>query len=399
MPRRMVATSRMEQGQPLVHLGLGIGAVLGEDLVAQVAIDDPPSLLPGRDGGQAAVADERADGPGGERLVGLERVIHGWHRTMPRMPPDQRRIGAHLPLATGMVRAVDRAHEIGADALQIWTDNPTAWRRRAEPPTELDAFVERLGVHGIGPVAIHAAYLCNLAGPDPAFFAATVDILATELRGAPSFAARFVNVHIGSHRDSGVDVGVARVAEGIRLTLAEVDDAPDAARLVLENSAGAGWGLGVDLDELAAIADAIDARGRAPPPGGLLPRHGARVGRRARRQRPRGHRRLPGQLRRAHRPRPPGHDPPQRLALRARLAAGPTRAPRRRSDRAGRSRAPAPSPGRGPRRGHPGDARHGRGLRRDQPRPGAGPRGRTTARGPAPRGVHLRSARTRTAPA
>ena len=116
--------------------------------------------------------------------------------------PTERRIGAHLPLATGMVRAVDRAHEIGADALQIWTDNPTAWRRRAEPPTELDAFVERLGVHGIGPVAIHAAYLCNLAGPDPAFFAATVDILATELRGAPSFGARFVNVHIGSHRDT-----------------------------------------------------------------------------------------------------------------------------------------------------------------------------------------------------
>ena len=184
---------------------------------------------------------------------------------MPRMPPDQRRIGAHLPLATGMVRAVDRAHEIGADTLQIWTDNPTAWRRRAEPPTELEAFVERLGVHGIGPVAIHAAYLCNLAGPDPTLFAATVDILATELRGAPSFRARFVNVHIGSHRDSGVDVGVARVAEGIRLTLAEVDDGPDAARLVLENSAGSGWGLGADLDELAAIADAVDGEG--------VPRH------------------------------------------------------------------------------------------------------------------------------
>ena len=108
---------------------------------------------------------------------------------MPRMPPDQRRIGAHLPLGTGMVRAVDRAREIGADALQIWTDNPTAWRRRAEPPSELDAFVERLRAADIRPVSIHAAYLCNLAGPDPTFFAGTVDILATELRGAPSFGA------------------------------------------------------------------------------------------------------------------------------------------------------------------------------------------------------------------
>ena len=40
------------------------------------------------------------------------------------------------PLGAGMVKAVDRAHEIGADALQIFADNPTAWRRRrraAEP--------------------------------------------------------------------------------------------------------------------------------------------------------------------------------------------------------------------------------------------------------------------------
>ena len=184
---------------------------------------------------------------------------------MPRMPPDPRRIGAHLPLATGMVKAVERAREIGADAMQIWTDNPTAWRRRSEPPAELDAFVEGLRANDIRPVSIHAAYLCNLAGPDPTFFASTIGILATELRGAPAFGARLVNVHIGSHRDSGVAAGVARVAEGIRLTLAEVDDGPDAAMLVLENSAGSGWGLGTNVQELSAIADAADREG--------VPRH------------------------------------------------------------------------------------------------------------------------------
>ncbi len=152
---------------------------------------------------------------------------------MRRMPTDERRIGAHLPLADGMVRAVERAHDIGADAMQIWTDNPTAWRRRAAPPDELDAFVERLRLHDIRPVSIHAAYLCNLAGPDPTFFANTIEILATELRGAPSFGASLVNVHLGSHRDTGLAAGIRRVAEGIRLTLAEVDDGPNAAMLVL----------------------------------------------------------------------------------------------------------------------------------------------------------------------
>jgi deoxyribonuclease-4 len=160
-----------------------------------------------------------------------------------------------------MVKAVERAHTIGADALQVFADNPTAWRRRSEPPRELPAFRERLVALDIAPLAIHAPYLVNLAGPDESFFGRSVSLLANELRVAPGFRARFVNVHIGSHRGSGVDVGTARLAEGLRLVLAEVDDNPEAPMVVLENSAGGGFGLGTDVAELAGIADAIAAQG------------------------------------------------------------------------------------------------------------------------------------------
>src|SRR5574340_345972 len=142
------------------------------------------------------------------------------------MLPDGRRLGAHLPLGAGMVKAVERAHEIGANTLQVFADNPTAWRRRTDPPREAGAFRRRLAELDIAPVAIHAAYLVNLAGPDEAFFANSVAVLANELRVAPDFAARFVNVHVGSHRGTGVEAGVARVAEGLRLVFAEVDRPP-----------------------------------------------------------------------------------------------------------------------------------------------------------------------------
>jgi deoxyribonuclease IV len=177
------------------------------------------------------------------------------------MLPDGRRIGAHLPLGGGMVAAVERAHAIGADALQIFADNPTAWRRRAAPPRELPAFVARLEALGIGPVAIHAPYLINLAGPDEELFATSVSVLAHEMRSAPSFRARYVNVHVGSHRGSGLEAGTARVAEGVAQVLDQVDETPDAAMLVLENSAGSGFGIGATVDELAGLADAIAARG------------------------------------------------------------------------------------------------------------------------------------------
>lgn len=177
------------------------------------------------------------------------------------MPPAERRLGAHLPLGLGMVKAVDRASEIGANAIQVFADNPTAWRRRLEPPKELPAFQQRLAELSIEPVAIHASYLVNLAGPDGAFHAASVGVLASELRVAPGFRARFVNVHVGSHRGAGVEAGTARLVEGLCLALAEVDDGPDAAMVALENSAGGGFGLGVDVTELAGIADAAAARG------------------------------------------------------------------------------------------------------------------------------------------
>lgn len=183
---------------------------------------------------------------------------------MPRMLPDGRRLGAHLPLASGMVKAAERAHAIGADTLQIFTDDPTAWVRRAEPPAEVNAFRSRIADLGIGPIAIHAAYLVNPAGPDPSLFARTVEMLVHELRGATAFDARFVNAHIGSHRGAGVADGVTRVADTVDRVLAEVEDGPDAAMLVLENSAGSGWGVGTSVDELASIADAIDARGVSP---------------------------------------------------------------------------------------------------------------------------------------
>jgi deoxyribonuclease-4 len=187
---------------------------------------------------------------------------------MARMLPDGRRLGAHLPLGNGMVKAADRAAEIGATALQIFGDNPTAWKRRAGPPAEQDAFRARLAEHGISPVVVHASYLINLAGPDPDFFERSIALLASELRDAPGLGARYVNVHVGSHRGSGVEVGIERLADGIVETLARSGELPpeggpttEPPAILLENSSGGGWGLGVSVVELAAIAEAVDRRG------------------------------------------------------------------------------------------------------------------------------------------
>jgi deoxyribonuclease IV len=162
-----------------------------------------------------------------------------------------------------MVRAVERAAAIGATALQVFADNPTAWKRRAAPPDELPAFRAALDRHDIRPVAIHAAYLVNLAGDDGDHAARSREVLEAELNAAPGYGAAIVNVHTGSHRDTSITKGVNRAARSIAAVLERVPDGPDAAILVLENSAGGGWAVGSTISELARIADAA-ARLRVP---------------------------------------------------------------------------------------------------------------------------------------
>jgi deoxyribonuclease-4 len=159
------------------------------------------------------------------------------------------------------VRAAERAAQIGAWTLQIFSDNPTAWRRRPDLPTEAAAFRARLGELDLGPLAIHAAYLVNLAGPDQILFARSVEVLRRELEIAPAFGARFVNVHAGSHRGSSVEAGIERLTDGLAAAMLNVDVGPDAPLVVIENSSGGGDGIGVTIGELAGIADAAAARG------------------------------------------------------------------------------------------------------------------------------------------
>ncbi len=163
----------------------------------------------------------------------------------------------HLGVGRGLLPAARRSRQIGATAIQIFSDNPTAWRRRPELPPDAEAFVAYCAREGIAPIAIHASYLVNLAGSSEPFASRSRELLAAELARAPGYGATLVNTHIGSHRGSGVAAGVRQVVEG---ALAAVEGSPPGVRLVLENSAGGGDTIGSSVEQLAAILDGIGGR-------------------------------------------------------------------------------------------------------------------------------------------
>ena len=242
---------------------------------------------------------------------------------MPRMLPDGRRLGAHLPLGNGMVKAVDRAHEIGAErdpGLRRQPDRvapPTAAAGRAAgvprpASTELD----------IAPVAVHASYLVNLAGVEEDFFGRSVTVLASDLRAAPGFGGPVrqrphrVAPWRGRRGRHGAPGRWARAYPGRgRSTLRT------RPMIALENSPGSGFGLGTDVDRAGRHRRGRRGARPAARADRVLSRHRARVGGRHRRLRARRDRCLPGRLRRSDRSRPARDDPPQRLEVGARLAA------------------------------------------------------------------------------
>jgi deoxyribonuclease-4 len=183
-------------------------------------------------------------------------------RTVARRQPRRRltwpegapRVGIHLGVAKGLLRAGRRARQIGATALQIFSDNPTAWRRRPEPPADAAEFVAYCAQEGIAPVAIHASYLINLAGSTEPFASQSLAGLIYEVQRAPAFGATLVNTHVGSHRGDGTNAGLTRLTANITRVLSET---PGGVRLVLENAGGGGDTVGSSLEELAAILEGV----------------------------------------------------------------------------------------------------------------------------------------------
>lgn len=168
-------------------------------------------------------------------------------------------IGAHVSVAGGLVRGVDRALELGAETVQFFLSPPQTWRFNPPKPEDCAAFVQRRAEAGIGPVYLHAIYLVNLAGPDQTILARSIESLVQYLRVGAVIGAEGVIVHLGSARGRPLAEAKAQVAAAIGRVLSE---APAGPALILEQSAGMGESVGHRFEDLADILEASGAPDR-----------------------------------------------------------------------------------------------------------------------------------------
>ena len=170
------------------------------------------------------------------------------------------RLGAHLSIAGGLPRAVDRAVASKCDALQIFTKSAGQWRARPLPAAEIALFRRRVRDTGIAPVVAHNSYLINIASANETLRAQSIAALGEELDRAEALGLDGLVMHPGSYTVGSEQEGLDRIVEGLRVLLNERKRAR--TMVLLEHTAGQGTNLGHRFDHLAYIIQGLGGSSR-----------------------------------------------------------------------------------------------------------------------------------------
>jgi endonuclease IV len=101
-------------------------------------------------------------------------------------------------VAGGLVTAPGRGKRIGADVIQIFSKQNTRWMGKALEEEEAITFREESARVGVPTVAIHCAYLINLASAREAVRTRSLYALEDEAQRAAMLGVPYLVMHPGS---------------------------------------------------------------------------------------------------------------------------------------------------------------------------------------------------------
>lgn len=161
-----------------------------------------------------------------------------------------------MPTSKGLGAAVRRAKEIGATAIQVFTSSPQQWRAKKITEEMAEDFLSARKETGIDWAISHDSYLINLAAPNEAMRAKSIEALIDEMERCAELRISYVVSHMGSHKGDGEEEGLKRLAMSTKEVLA---DSPRSVSLAMETTAGTGSSLGYRLEHLQEVIDRCEA--------------------------------------------------------------------------------------------------------------------------------------------
>ncbi len=167
------------------------------------------------------------------------------------------RIGIHTSIAGSYLNALESARKLGCNALQIFSASPRMWQGGPAriPEVDASAFRARREELGLGPLAIHANYLINLAASQPMLRTRSIQAFHDEIVRAVALGADFLVVHPGSRGEAAPEQAVATIIESVKQAARHVP--LGGLQILIENTAGMGTALGSRLEEVADIVSGL----------------------------------------------------------------------------------------------------------------------------------------------
>ena len=168
-------------------------------------------------------------------------------------------LGAHMPTAGGLAKALRNGKAIGCNTIQLFTSNPRQWRGKPVEESLKHSFDEAKKETGIDQIVSHDTYLVNLCATNEETKAKSIQTLTDEMIRCSQLGIPYVVSHMGAHLGQGEETGLQIVAEITKNILKET---PDNVILCMETTAGQGSALNYKFEHLAFLLETCQAHPR-----------------------------------------------------------------------------------------------------------------------------------------
>ena len=156
-------------------------------------------------------------------------------------------VGAHISIAGGFDKAIERAESIGCTCLQLFTKSNRQWH--AKPLTEeaQEKFKKTVQSSSIAPqhIIAHASYLINIGSPNKVVEKRSIIALEQEITRCHMLGITYLVLHPGSHGNTDESDCIQQIIANLIIVL---KNSPQDTVILLETMAGQGNSIGYTFE-------------------------------------------------------------------------------------------------------------------------------------------------------
>lgn len=169
-------------------------------------------------------------------------------------------LGAHISIAGGTDKAIERGMALSCTAIQLFTKNSNQWKGKALKEEEVERFKALRKRSGIYSTIAHDSYLINLASNSKELRKMSVNALIEEMERCRILDIPYIVMHPGAHLGAGEEAGIKNIIDSLDIIINKTEGW--GINVALESTAGQGTNLGYRFEHLRSIIDGVEDRER-----------------------------------------------------------------------------------------------------------------------------------------